>query len=237
MAFQETHLLQACLFGGTGDDIGVSIAVDEKQQVYITGNTRSMDLPVTHNATKKILTDWIDRTSGMEGVIARFDHFLQKITYCSYWGGRSDDSVHDGSLYQNKITLVGVTNSENFPTTMPSLKIEKTKAIESFISSIQIDYFAPSVPEELMIIQEEGDIKLKWSPSLPGEAPIQGYGVRFQEYGIKAPGLLRGEQRMLQGEDVLEYSLSLIGIEDDCNYYFYVFAYDENNKKSCQFSC
>ena len=232
MAFQETHLLQACLFGGTGDDIGVSIAVDEKQQVYITGNTRSMDLPVTHNATKKILTDWIDRTSGMEGVIARFDHFLQKITYCSYWGGRSDDSVHDGSLYQNKITLVGVTNSENFPTTMPSLKIEKTKAIESFISSIQIDYFAPSVPEELMIIQEEGDIKLKWSPSLPGEAPIQGYGVRFQEYGIKAPGLLRGEQRMLQGEDVLEYSLSLIGIEDDCNYYFYVFAYDENNQPS-----
>ncbi|MDD4664245.1 MAG: hypothetical protein PHD83_06260, partial [Caldisericia bacterium] len=200
MAFQETHLLQASLFGGTGDDIGVSIALDENKQVYITGNTRSLDLPVTHNATKRILTDWIDYTNGMEGLVARLDYSLQKITYCSYWGGTSNDSVHNGSLYQNKITLVGITNSENFPTTMSSLKVEKTHTIESFISSIQIDYFAPSAPEELMIIKEEGEMKLKWSPSLPGEAPIQGYGVRFQEYGIKEPGLLRGEQRMLQGE-------------------------------------
>lgn len=232
MSLQETLLVQASFFGGSDDDIGVSVAIDEKKQVYFTGNTRSGDLPVTHNALKRVLTDTVDHSEGMDGFIARIDSSLQNITYGSFWGGNGIDLVHDGSLYRNKITMIGSTDSEDFYTTLSSFKGVKTRNTESFLSSISIGYYPPSAPEDLRIIEEENEVLLRWSPSQPGEAPIQGYGILFKEYHIQGRGLVRAEERTLIGTEIVEFPLSGIGMEEDKNYYFAVYAFDQNNQVS-----
>lgn len=232
MVLQGTHLLKSRFYGGSDDEIGISVSLDEDQNMYITGNTRSIDIPVTHHATKRVLTDYISPEDGMDGLIAKLDENLEMTTYCSYWGGLGMDFIHDSFLFGHVLTFIGTTDSDDLLTTISSPKIEKTDALESFVSSIAIGYYPPSAPENLTIRTENGESILAWSPSLPGEAPIEEYYIEYSEYGTQGEGLIRKEQRKLDRVDQLSFPLSVIGLAEDKNYYFTVIAFDTNRQPS-----
>ena len=109
----------ATYLGGSGDDVGTSIAVDTANNTYVTGITTSPDVSVP--ALPSGITAFQAASGGGQ------DAFIAKVnrpstgnitlTYFSYLGGSGTESgpamVVDSS--QN-IYIVGSTSSSNFPT-------------------------------------------------------------------------------------------------------------------------
>ena len=103
-----------------------SVAVDDQDNIYVTGFTATSELPVTDDAVRKNLITPIAR--GFKGGI---DHFVAKINgngtevlYLSYLGAGG----HMGSTLSwsspNRLLVCGSTNNEGFPITDNAIQKE-----------------------------------------------------------------------------------------------------------------
>ena len=119
-------LIFATVIGGTGSDTGNGIAVDKNGNIYITGQTKSTDLPVTSNAYQKTLN------GGSDAYIIELSADGTQLLYCTYLGGNSTEKVGARVEYGTKIKvdssgniyLTGQTNSADFPTTTGAYKTQ-----------------------------------------------------------------------------------------------------------------
>ncbi|MEM4326318.1 MAG: SBBP repeat-containing protein, partial [Candidatus Pacearchaeota archaeon] len=104
-------LLGATYYGGSGDDIAHSLAIDGAGNVFIAGHTNSPNFPVQNGGTF------------FQGVWAGFyDAFILKfdnsgiLLWATYYGGSGDDDAYflitDGN---GNVFVTGTTNSSNFP--------------------------------------------------------------------------------------------------------------------------
>ncbi len=97
--------------GGTFRDVGWSIAADPVGNAYVAGLT-GPDFPVTNGSYRTI------PTGGTEGFLAKLDPTGTSVLFATYLGGSGYDEVFaldvDGG---GAATVVGYTNSEDFPTT------------------------------------------------------------------------------------------------------------------------
>ncbi|MDH3390730.1 MAG: hypothetical protein OEL85_02900, partial [Desulfobulbaceae bacterium] len=119
---------QATYFGGTGEEVGISITVngypgqDLYGSVYIAGRTSSVDLPGTSGG-------FLDTLQGTDVFVAYFDPTLQTLGQATYFGGTGwDEPASDARgqamlIHPNtgSVLLVGNTGS-NF---IPSLSGDK----------------------------------------------------------------------------------------------------------------
>jgi hypothetical protein len=89
----------ATYFGGSGDDYGRAVVVDNLDRAYIVGYTDSTDLLVTPDAFQH------HEAGGWDIFVARFDNDGQTLAYSSYFGESNDDFAYcvaqdrNGSLY------------------------------------------------------------------------------------------------------------------------------------------
>ncbi|MGL5346768.1 MAG: SBBP repeat-containing protein [Peptostreptococcaceae bacterium] len=106
-------LLYSSYIGGDNSDTGISVAVDNNQHAYITGNTYSTNFPIK-NAYQ----------SSLEGIN---DAYLVKIDtvfsgassllYSTYLGGNDSDYGYGVAVDNSQIAYItGETLSPNFPT-------------------------------------------------------------------------------------------------------------------------
>ncbi len=103
-------LVYGTYLGGTGFDSAEAIAVDTSGNVYVTGETVSLDFPTT-NAVQK--------TSGGSNdvFVAKLNAGASNLVYSTYLGGSGDDFAHgiavdsSGNAY-----VIGNTESPDFPT-------------------------------------------------------------------------------------------------------------------------
>ena len=127
----DGFLLFASFLGGDGQDGGRDIAVDDDENIYLTGYSHSRNLatkPCPQVGKRAIACDNIGgvdisaNEAGSTDVSVYSDAFVAKITsegdvisYLSYFGGEFDDwgqsiRVHDGAIY-----IAGNTASSDLP--------------------------------------------------------------------------------------------------------------------------
>jgi len=108
-----TALVYSSYLGGSGDDFGVGIAVDNAGNAYVTGGTLSTDFPLA---------------SPMKGTLGgNGDAFITKINpagsalvYSTYLGGGGDESAHGIAVDASENAYVtGNTLSTDFPVVNP----------------------------------------------------------------------------------------------------------------------
>jgi hypothetical protein len=108
-----TILLYGTYFGGTSNETLSAMVVDAAGNVFLTGTTNSIDMPVTSNATQssnkgglEVFVTWIDPSrTGRDGFV-----------YSTYLGGGAADqglglAVDDAK----RIYVTGATLSDDFP--------------------------------------------------------------------------------------------------------------------------
>lgn len=106
------RLLFSTYLGGNGFDRGQAIAVDARDNVYVTGETTSTNFPTTGGAIKR-------RYAGgrTDSFVAKLDASGRHLIYSTYIGGRGSDTPYAiVSDRRGRAYVVGITGSPNFPT-------------------------------------------------------------------------------------------------------------------------
>ena len=120
--------------GGSGTDIGYSIAVDTNNRPHITGYTSSSDFPTTTNAIQPTNQSNSGYSDAFLTVLNdKGDAYL----YSSYLGGNYDDQGKAITLDKNgDIFLTGLTGSSDFPTTTNAIQPNRASTKDTFVAHI-----------------------------------------------------------------------------------------------------
>jgi ankyrin repeat protein len=109
---QETSEYASTYLGGSEHEFCEAIALDDDGNIYVAGNTRSLDFPTTTDAYNR-------NAKGKSDVfIAKFDNELEKLLASTLIGGDEDECAYT-MLFdpQGYVYVAGYTSSKNFPTT------------------------------------------------------------------------------------------------------------------------
>lgn len=128
-----THLLASTYLGGTTDDSAHSITIDTHGNIYVTGQTESLDFPTTPGAYDTSFHNG-------DAFVSKLNWNLTRLLASTYLGGADDDVANSiaigsgGSIY-----VAGYTGSSDFPTTPGSYTTSKGVFFDAFISKLSSD--------------------------------------------------------------------------------------------------
>ncbi len=154
-------LAYSTFLGGSGGDNGLGIAVDQKGNAYVTGNTFAPDFP-----TKNPLQP----TSGggnEDAFVAKLNPEGSALVYSTYLGGSSND-VGDGIAVDAKSNayVTGTTSSTDFPTENPLQPTSGGGNEDAFVAKLN--------PEGSALV---------YSTYLGGSLSDYGYGIAVNVIG------------------------------------------------------
>lgn len=112
--FDGTALVYSTFLGGSGRDVGESIAVDAAHNAYIAGETQSRNFPTTPGAFQTSL-----RGTG-DGFVTKLNALGSGLVYSSYLGGSEyDKSTGIAVDTVGNAFVTGFSYSTDFPTVNP----------------------------------------------------------------------------------------------------------------------
>ena len=124
--------------GGTSDEEENAIAVDSSGNVYIAGNTKSSDFPVTSGVAQPAFGG--RGSFGGDAYVIKYDPKGNRIVYATYLGGSADDNARgiavDGS---GRAYVTGETDSRNFPLSQPFQGTFGGLTYDAFITRLSAD--------------------------------------------------------------------------------------------------
>lgn len=122
--------------GGSGDDHGNAIDIDDNGNIFISGATSSTDFPITEKAEYPHLTGSNDAFITMISPGHMKEHDL---AYSTYLGGTFDDEAYGIKLKTiDRPVIVGITSSANFPVTTSALQNEIGGNADVFIAELNV---------------------------------------------------------------------------------------------------
>lgn len=105
-------LVYSTYLGGSLDEYGHGIAVDDEGSAYVTGNTTSRDFP-----TVRALQSRPGGGSDLgDAFVAKINPAGDALIYSTYLGGSGEDDGEAIAVYHKSAYVTGRTNSTNFPT-------------------------------------------------------------------------------------------------------------------------
>jgi hypothetical protein len=111
-----TVLLAGTYLGGTGNDMGMSLAVHSDGTVYVAGITYSTDFPTTSGAYQASGNNIQDAAGMGDAFVSRFDENLHTLMASTYLGGSSADGAFGLALDRcGNVYLTGQTFSGGLP--------------------------------------------------------------------------------------------------------------------------
>jgi hypothetical protein len=123
-------LVYSTYLGGKKDDYGISIAVDNEGNAYVTGETASTNFP-TINPLQRVYGG-----GTYDAFVSKIDPSGSALVYSTYLGGSAEDlgqgiaTDSAGNAY-----VTGQTNSTNFPTINP-LQVNNAGGGDVFVAEI-----------------------------------------------------------------------------------------------------
>lgn len=126
-------LLFSTFFGNSQMEMVTSVAIDDKDNIYITGATYTADLAVTDNAFRKEII--MPKGGGLtDHFIAKIDETGSKISYLSYFATEGYSSSYIKWTKPNRLIVCGSTKAEDFPVTVNAISKKAKGEQDCFIS-------------------------------------------------------------------------------------------------------
>jgi hypothetical protein len=129
-------ILFSTYLGGTGDDGATGIAVDLSGNVWLRGNTKSTDFPISPGAFQTVLGGAFD------AYVSELDPTGSQLLYSTYLGGAGTEYGGATTVLaldnQNppNVYVTGYTNSTNYPVVAGSLQTSNAGVNDAFVSKL-----------------------------------------------------------------------------------------------------
>ena len=155
VASNGRSLVNSSFIGGTANDQGSALAIDNEEFVYVAGITGSSNLPVTSDAL------YSTRSGGYDVYVMRMNMSEGGgLNYSTYLGGTADDYLAGVEVDNaHSIYLSGRTSSTTFPTTSNAYDTMYNNNFDLFASKIQ---FHDLTPRNLTATAGIFHINLSW---------------------------------------------------------------------------
>jgi hypothetical protein len=109
-----SSIIYSTFIGGTGNETCYSMAIDNLNNVYISGTTSSTDFPTTNGVVQPLYGG-----GGYDGFITKLNADGDSLIFSTFLGGNNYETISDIALDNNKnIYIVGSTESNNYPVTL-----------------------------------------------------------------------------------------------------------------------
>jgi uncharacterized protein with FMN-binding domain len=147
-----TTLQNSTYLGGTSQEDIYEISLDNNQNIYIAGTTRSSDYPVSQYAWDKTLSGVSD------ACISRLSNDLTTLQNSTYFGGDGNTdyilSITHTDDSDNDVLVRGITDSNNLPTTSNAYDQTYNGGRDIFVSKLTNDLRADAWPDHLTITDD-----------------------------------------------------------------------------------
>src|ERR1039457_2480011 len=164
---QSVHLGDSSYLGGSAVHVIHAMTTDNAGNVYLTGATTSADFPVTAGAFQSKQAGSPGTIFGLLGPPSQADAFVVKlnpsgqVVYATCLGGVFWDEGQAIAVdAQGSAYVLGVTDSNNFPTTAGALQATNADQFVGFLTKLSPD-----------------GSSLVYSTYLPGLTAHQGYAM------------------------------------------------------------
>ena len=134
-------LIYSTYIGGDNQERGRSIAIDASGNAYITGETQSMNFPITPGAFQKGLISANCGSSAQsrpcsDGFVVKLNPTGSALVYSTYLGGNGDD-ISTGIAIDSagNTYLSGITSSTNFPLVNP-IQPKYSGGVDGFVAKL-----------------------------------------------------------------------------------------------------
>lgn len=124
------NLIYSTYVGGSNDDRGFALAIDNQGNAYLTGAASSSDFPISQGAYQPTLR-------------GDYDCFVFKIDnqgnaiYSTFIGGGSDDEAFGIAVDNNgNAYITGETNSDSYPQANPPFQHSRHGGYDAFITEL-----------------------------------------------------------------------------------------------------
>lgn len=133
---QGSAIVYSTYLGGTGDDLGLGIAVSPLGMAYLTGQTSSTDFPTTSRALQPSYGG-----GNSDGFVAKLSADGSVLIYSTYLGGSADDAALIGPTDSGgHVYAEGFTSSTDFPTTAGAFqRTYGGGADDAFVTKLKAD--------------------------------------------------------------------------------------------------
>lgn len=124
-------LMYATFLGGSGDDYGLGIDVDQSGSVFVAGETASGNFPTTPGSFSTVYRGFWD------GFVVKLNPTGSELTYGTYLGGSNSDGANAitvdgvGNAY-----ITGYTGSSNFPVTPGAFDTGYNGWFDAFVAKV-----------------------------------------------------------------------------------------------------
>jgi PKD repeat protein len=144
--------------GGTQDDRGSGIGMDDAGNVYVVGSTQSTQFPLANSPPYQ------QKLNGSWDVFAsKFTPDGKTLIYSTYIGGNKTDIAGGMVVYQGMVTFTGYTESNNYPLTA-GFVVPKGGNSDAMITRLNTD-----------------GTNLKWSRLINGNKSDYGIGIALYQ--------------------------------------------------------
>ena len=223
-------LTASTFLGGSGNEddwYSAEIVMDKNGDIYIAGNTSSIDFPTTNGAYREEYNG-----GGKDVFISKFDTGLENLFASTLFGGTANDQIGRSlciDTKSNEICIAGITFSQNFPTAQNAYCNHISGNLDGFISKFTPDLakltqstILPTGWIYCMFIHENGDIYVGGHtsigfPTTPNalyqtfdKHPDQGFISRFSNdlTRLKSSTVLPGSGTPGQGGEINSLNLA-----------------------------
>lgn len=208
-------LVYSTYLGGSGDDIGYSIALDSMNEATVTGSTSSSDFPTSTGAYQA------NNGGGItDAFVTRLNAAGTVLVYSTYLGGSGEDVAYGVAVDSlGNAYVTGYSQSANFPTSTGAIQTANAGDYDAFVTVLNTN--ATAAIYSTLLGGSQQDYGVGIAVDSLGNAYMTGY-TASSDYphtsGVLQPGKNGGYDAMvtkLTSFGTIAYSTFLGGSGDD----------------------